>query len=308
MTATLVTGLRGFAGSHFADLGAAAGLLLDGQRVDLADASAVRDAVAAIQPAQVVHLAAQSSAVASHQAVEQTYDVNFRGTQNLLEALRACGFRGRMLYVGSAEVYGIVPAGDLPVVEERTLRPCSPYAVSKVAAEALCYQWSRGADFEIVMARPFTHIGPRQSTHLAISDFARQVAACRQGRGPATLAVGDIDTTRDFTDVRDVVGAYRALLASGVNGEAYNVCSGVERRVRDVIEELFDIGGVRMEVKVEPGRMRRSEHRRMVGSNAKLREATGWAPVIPFRQTLSDILDYWEREDSAATSSAPAPG
>lgn len=304
MTSTLVTGLRGFVGSHLAGAGDAVGLDLDGERVDLTDAQAVRLAVARIAPRQVIHLAAQSSAVQSHERAERTYQVNFQGTLNLLEALRACGFRGRMVYVGSAEVYGIVPAEGLPVLEDRPLKPMSPYAVSKIAAEAACYQWSRGASFEVVMARPFTHIGPGQDTHFAISDFARQVAACRRGSGPARLTVGDIEATRDFTDVRDIAAAYRALLARGVNGETYNVCSGVERSVRSVIEELFDIAGVAMDIVVDPARLRRSEHRRMRGSHDKLRRDTGWAPSVPFRQTLADILAHWERVDGVPPTPA----
>ena len=119
----------------------------------------------------------------------------------------------------------------MPIRETQPLRPRNPYAVSKVAAEALCYQWSQTGPFEVVMARPFNHIGPGQSERFAISDFAKQIAEIKLGRRPPKLAAGDIDVTRDFTDVRDVVRAYLLLLDKGRSGEAYNVCSGIEHRV-----------------------------------------------------------------------------
>ena len=143
------------------------------------------------------------------------------------------------------------------------------------------------------------HIGPRQNTQFAVSDFARQIVACRKGRSPKRLRVGDIDTTRDFTDVRDIVRAYAVLLQSGRNGEAYNVCSGVERSLREIIANLCSVCGVDMEIEVAPERLRPSEQRRMRGSFDKLRADTGWAPAIPLERTLRDIGDYWDGKDEA---------
>jgi GDP-4-dehydro-6-deoxy-D-mannose reductase len=292
----LVTGLSGFVGSHCAELLPAVDLAHGGW-VDLRDAQRVRAAVKAAAPEAVIHLAAQSSVPASIEDPKQTYEINFFGTLNLLEALKAQGFTGTMLYVGSADVYGAVAESALPITEACPARPLNPYAVSKVAAEALCYQWSRSSGFRIVVARPFNHIGPRQSAQFAVSDFARQIVACRKGRGPACLRVGDIDTTRDFTDVRDIVRAYAALLQSGRSGEAYNVCSGVERSLREVIHTLLEASGVDMEIQVDPQRLRKVEQRRMRGSSAKLQADTGWTPQVSFEQTLIDTLDYWDRKD-----------
>jgi GDP-4-dehydro-6-deoxy-D-mannose reductase len=293
----LVTGLTGFVGSHCAQQLPAAALADQGGSVDLRDPDRVKNAVRAISPQAVIHLAAQSSVPASVENPRQTYEINFLGTLNLLQALHDTRFQGTMLYVGSADLYGAVPFAQLPITEQCPARPLNPYAVSKVAAEALCYQWSRTADFKIVVARPFNHIGPRQSTQFAVSAFARQIVACRKGRAPPLLRVGDIDTTRDFTDVRDIVRAYVSLLASGRNGEAYNVCSGVERSLRDVIRAMLDASGVRMEIQVDPQRLRSLEQRRMRGSFAKLKADTGWQPEIPFEQTLIDTLNYWDTED-----------
>lgn len=291
----LVTGMSGFVGWHCAQQLDAVSLAAEGW-VDMRDASAVRHAVTRASFDAVIHLAAQSSVSQSLEDPRQTYEVNFVGTLNLLDALRHAGFRGRLLYVGSAEIYGIVAQEQLPIDESCPLRPLNPYSVSKVAAEALCYQWSRTAPFEIVMARPFNHVGPRQSTLFAVSDFARQIVAfARAGRrGP--LLVGDIDTTRDFTDVRDIVRGYECLLHSGRNGEAYNVCSGTERSMREIITALCALSGIEVEIVVDAQRLRPGQQRRMRGSFAKLAADTGWAPAIPFERTLRDIIDYWKHQ------------
>jgi GDP-4-dehydro-6-deoxy-D-mannose reductase len=294
LTPLLVTGLTGFVGSYLAGRDGVFDLCVDGRLADLRLPGEVNAAVAAIRPRAVIHLAAQSSVGVSLDDPRQTYQVNFDGTLNLLAALRQQDFRGRMLYVGSGDVYGSVPEARLPVAEDTPLRPRNPYAVSKVAAEALCYQWSQAGLFEIVMARPFNHIGPRQNTKFAVSDFARQLVACRKGKAPPRLRVGDIDTTRDFTDVRDIVRAYLALLEAGRNGEAYNVCSGTERSLRQIIDALSQVCGIAVDIEVDAERLRPSEQRRMCGSPAKLRADTQWSPAIPFERTLRDIVEYWE--------------
>jgi len=293
----LITGLSGFVGSHCAQQLPAVDLSDQGGWVDLRDPERVKRAVHSAAPQAVLHLAAQSSVPASLEDPRRTYEINFLGTLNLLQALRDARFQGTMLYVGSADVYGAVPQAQLPITEECLARPLNPYAVSKVAAEALCYQWSRAADFKIVVARPFNHIGPRQSTQFAVSDFARQIVACRKGRAPPLLRVGDIDITRDFTDVRDIVRAYAALLRSGRNGEAYNVCSGLERSLRQIIQALCVVCGIEVEIEVVASRLRPAEQRHMRGSFEKLRTDTGWAPAIPFERTLQDIVDYWDEKE-----------
>src|SRR4051812_7331317 len=212
MTKILVTGSSGFVGQHFARMARIAPLEINGKFVDLLDAQGVQAAVAATRPDAVVHLAAQSFVPESLRDPLQTYRVNFIGTHNLLSALKATGFSGRVLYVSSAEVYGAVPDSELPVGENHPLKPLNPYSVSKIAAEALCYQWSHTEQFEVVVARPFNHIGPGQSERFAISDFAKQIVEIKRGHKEPIFHVGDIDVMRDFTDVRDVIRAYIALL------------------------------------------------------------------------------------------------
>jgi GDP-4-dehydro-6-deoxy-D-mannose reductase len=247
-----------------------------------------------LEPEAVLHLAAQSSVAASFEDPEATFAVNFSGTLHLLQALSAEGFRGSFVYAGSADVYGRLPETDLPAKEMQPLRPRSPYAVSKVAAEALCYEWSQRQNFRVVLTRPFTQIGPRQAPRFAVADFARQIVEIRNGRRAPVLTTGDLDVTRDFTDVRDTISAYYELLKSGENGEVYNICSGRERSLRSLVEEMLQIAGVEAEIQTSTARLRPAEQRRMVGDAGKIREHVGWQPEIPLTTTLTDILQAAE--------------
>lgn len=289
----LLTGANGFVGQY---VQAALPCVPLPVGLDLRDRAALTAAVAAIWPDAVLHLAAQSFVPASFENPRETFDINLYGTLNLLEALQAAEFRGRMLFVGSGDTYGRVSEAALAVREDHPLRPRNPYAASKVAAEALCYQWSQTSGFEIVMVRPFNHIGPGQSSRFAIADFARQVMEIRLGRWAPVLQVGDIDVTRDFTDVRDVVRAYGMLLERGRNGGTYNVCSGREYRIRDLLRQLLTLAGVEATIEQDPTRLRPTEQRRMVASFEALHRDTGWQPAIPMEESLQDLLNDWEKQ------------
>lgn len=289
----LVTGHLGFAGQAVRArlAGGAPGAW---SAVTLADGFDIRDAalgaaVAELRPDAVLHLAALTSVAESFRDPDLYFDVNFRGTHNLLRALQACGFSGRMIHVSSGDCYGSVAAADLPVAESQPLRPRSPYAVSKVAAEALAFQWSQSEGLDVVIARPFNHIGPGQGGQFVIPSLARQVAAARAGKA-ARIVTGDLDVTRDFTDVRDVVDAYLALLARGRRGEAYNIGSGREQRIGDLLDGLLRGAGIEVPVETDPARLRPGEQRRMCANIAKIRADTGWAPRIALEATLRDIL------------------
>jgi GDP-4-dehydro-6-deoxy-D-mannose reductase len=271
-------------------------LLFGGREADLRKPEELLQPIRDIRPDVVIHLAAQSFVPRSFQDPAETFDVNFYGTFNLLNALEQEGFTGSFLFVSSGDTYGVVPPERLPVVEEQPLRPRNPYAVSKVAAEALCFQWSVKSRFRIVMARAFNHIGPRQRADFVVSDFARQAAEIKNGSREPVIRTGDIDVTRDFTDVRDIVRAYKLLLERGDNGETYNVCSGREVPIRDILSLLIDIAGVQVAVERDPTRMRSAEQKRNYGSYAKLHGATGWKPQIELEQTLRDIFEYWQQE------------
>jgi GDP-4-dehydro-6-deoxy-D-mannose reductase len=248
------------------------------------------------RPDWVIHLAAQSHVHASWNDPAATLQTNVGGTANLLAALEDTGFEGRLLYVSSADVYGTVPETSLPVDEEVPPAPRSPYATSKVAAEILCRQWARSRPLDFVVARPFNHTGPHQREEFALPRFAREVAMIKLGRREPVLATGDLDVTRDFLDVNDVVDAYILLLQHGVSGETYNVCSGREVLLRDALSMLMDIAGVKAQVVTDPALLRPSEQRRVAGSWRKLAEATGWEPATPFRETLASLVNHWISE------------
>lgn len=261
---------------------------------DLRDAVATDHLVAAIRPDAVLHLAAQSAVPDSFRDPATTLQVNLMGTLNLLQSLRAIGFAGRFLYVGTGEVYGLVPEAELPIDEGRQPRPRNPYAVSKLAAEALCWQWYVSEGMDVVIARPFNHIGWGQSDRFAVSGFARQIAEIRNGTRLPVIVTGNLDVTRDFTDVNDVAEAYLALLARGTRGEVYNVCSGIEYRIGALLNRMLELAGVDARVEQDPGRMRLAEQRRMCGNPTKIRLATGWQPSTPMDRSLAAALDYWK--------------
>lgn len=263
---------------------------------DLLDPDSLRRMAQTYKPDWIIHLAAQSHVAQSWDDPAGTLQVNTTGTANLLHALQETGFAGRLLYVSSADVYGAVPIGEMPVTESREPAPRSPYGASKVGAEVLCRQWARARPLQVLIARPFNHTGPGQRPDFALSGFAREIAAIRLGLQPARIAVGDLDVTRDYLDVNDVLGAYLALLRTGRNGEIYNVCSGRETHLRQALDLLLDIAGVRAEVVVDPLRLRPAEQRRMCGSHAKLTADTGWQPTTDLRDTLAQLLDYWTQE------------
>ncbi|HXF11682.1 MAG TPA: GDP-mannose 4,6-dehydratase [Terriglobales bacterium] len=291
----LVTGASGFVGGFFLRTVRNCTPIDQGRNIDIRNAEEVQSAISQIMPDGVVHLAAQTFVPQSFVDARGTFEVNFLGTLNLLSALKSVGFSGRLLFVSSGEVYGNVPPERLPVVEQELLKPRNPYAVSKMAAEGLCYQWSQTEKFQIVMTRSFNHIGPGQSDRFVVSNFAKQIVEIKKRNRHPILQVGDIDVSRDFLDVRDVVRAYQQLLECGANGESYNVCSGVERTVREILERLLQLSNVEVTVQQEQDRFRRSEQKRMVGSAEKLKKQIPWKPQFDLQDSLKDILKAWEQ-------------
>lgn len=292
----LLTGASGFVGRH---LRAASepSQAFDGWTIecapkglDLRNRAAVDQWVAATSAEAVIHLAAQSFVPRSFEDPGETFDINLMGTLNLLLALSRSGFDGRFLYVSSGDVYGQIPESELPVTESSVPQPRSPYAVSKLAAEQLCLQHYRSHGLQVMIARPFNHIGPGQDARFAIPSFARQIVSIADGQSTPVMDVGDIDTTRDFTDVRDIVRAYAAMLEHGVAGNLYVVGSGVERPLRQMLDTMCALEGISPVFRQDPARLRPAEQRRMAADASKLQADTGWTPIIPFESTLIDIL------------------
>lgn len=292
----LVTGAGGFVGKHVraaVEAGAFGRYSMASipANFEIRDEDQTDSLIADTQPDAVIHLAAQSFVPRSFEDPRGTLETNLIGTLNVLRALSRVHFAGRLLYVSSGDVFGLVPDGDLPVTEALKPKPRSPYAVSKIAAEELCLQWLRAHRLDVVIARPFNHIGPGQAADFAIPSFARQIIEIERGDRPAVLDVGDIDTTRDFTDVRDVVAAYAKLLQCGKSGSTYLIGSGVEYRMRDLIGLMCEACHVSPEIRQDPARMRPAEQRRMVADASLLRGDTGWKPKYTMKQTLDDVLN-----------------
>lgn len=293
----LLTGSSGFVGPYVMKQLPCIPLEDSNGRIDLKDRKRLISGIQDIEPDAVIHLAAQSFIPEAFSNPRSTLEDNFIGTFNLIEALTLAGFNGRMLYVSSADVYGVVNDDQLPATELMLLHPRNPYAVSKIAAEALCYQWSQTGPFEVVIARPFNHIGKGQSRRFSLSDFAWQLIQISQKKIPPKINVGDIDVTRDFTDIHDVVSAYKQLLFLGDNGEVYNVCSGKEYSIRSMIEKMKTISGIDAEIVQQDDRLRRSEQRRMWGSLSKIHKKLGWKPEVMIEESLYSLLEGWEESN-----------
>ncbi len=291
----LVTGASGFVGRHLMGAAAFAGVeFATLQNVDIRDRSALQAEVASIRPDHVIHLAAQSFVPRSFEDPAGTLEINLMGTLHLLQALDSVGFSGRFLYVSSGDVYGAVHESQLPVTEQHPPAPRNPYAVSKLSAELLCLQWHRSNSLDVVVARPFNHVGPGQDAAFVVPALAAQVVAIARGQRAPVIRAGDIDVTRDFTDVRDIVAGYARLLVSGTSGRTYQLCSGVERSVRGILERLLALKAVDAEIEQDPSKFRPAEQRRMVADNTWVSRDTGWLPAIPWEKTLQDIIEEME--------------
>lgn len=289
----LVTGARGFVGPYLTAHLESCGDEVIGvdQDMNIGDADGVRARFADELPDVVYHLAAASHVGESWSAPAEVVRINSEGTLNVLLAAVESGVE-RVVIIGSAEQYGHVSPEQVPITEETPLLPVSPYGASKAAAEMLAsYIW-RGRNLPVICVRAFNHLGPGQSEKLVASTLACQVAQNEIDGGREILA-GDLSPQRDFTDVRDVVRAYRLLAVRGRAGEAYNVCSGTAIAIRELADTLISLSGRDMKVVLDPDRLRPVDVPIMLGDNTKLRTDTGWTPEIPLEQTLGEILAWW---------------
>lgn len=263
--------------------------------LDVGDARAVAEAADRIQPSAIVHLAAQASVAISMIEPAKTYRTNYLGTRSVLEAALRSKPDVRVLLITSADTYGSASPGAPPFTETSPLRPSSPYARTKAAADLLGAQYAeRGLN--VVRARSFNHTGPGQNDAFVLPSFARQLAEIANKKRKAELRVGNLDSVRDFLDVEDVVDAYARLLDPAVPSGAYNVSSGIGTTVREHLETLMQLTGVDPTIGVDPERFRPTDL--AVGNSAKLSQATGWTPRIPFANTLERLAAYWNERVS----------
>ncbi len=288
----LVTGARGFVGRRLVARLLQGGWSVVGidREVDVADEAQVAKTFAEARPDAVVHLAALSFVPTSWKDPKGVYRVNFLGVRSVLEAARLHAPRARVLVVSSGHVYGTAAPRTEPFTEASPLRPSSPYAWSKAAADRLGALYAeRGLD--VLRARPFNHTGPGRPDHFVESSFARQIAEVEAGKRPPRIEVGNLDALRDFLDVDDVIEAYLKLLDPAVPRGVYNVASGVARPIRAVLDTLLARAAVDPEVATEPSRWRATDS--CVGSADKLRAVTGWHPRIRLDDTLERLLEVW---------------
>jgi GDP-4-dehydro-6-deoxy-D-mannose reductase len=314
MMKALVTGIAGFAGSHLTEHLLEKGIEVYGfyhpkhptenleevkDRIkliacDVLDAKSVEKAVKDSSFDLVFHLAAFASPAQSFKDPQGTLKNNILGQLNILSALADIKSKARILVIGSADEYGNIDPKDLPADEDTPLAPPSPYAVSKVAQDMLGLQFYLHHKLKIVRVRPFNHIGPRQSPAFVVSAFATQIAHL-ESRGGGVLKVGNLQTYRDFTDVRDMVHAYLLALERGNYGEVYNLGSGRAVKIADVLKELLAMAKVKIKVVQDTRLMRPVDTKIITCDFSKFRKQTGWQPKIPISITLSDTIEY-ERE------------
>ncbi len=308
----LITGVSGFVGSHLAEHLLAqtdwdiAGTVygpyenIDGicdrlhlYPAELSQLPVVEFVLEQTHPDIVFHLAAMAITGESWRNPAATLQINLSMQVNILQAIVNLGLTSRVIVVGSSEEYGAVSERDLPVNESAPFRPLNPYAVSKVGQDMLGLQYHLSHGLDVVRVRPFNHIGPRQGLGFVTSDFASQVARIEAGLQAPLMRVGNLEAERDFTDVRDVVRAYRLLAQRGRAGEVYNIGSGRAHAVRELLDELLRQASANIQVEPDPDRMRPSDIPCVVCDYRKLRECTGWEPAISFEQSLADVLAYW---------------
>jgi GDP-4-dehydro-6-deoxy-D-mannose reductase len=307
---TLVTGAAGFAGSHVLDLldddaaidrlvawrrspddrqdATASGKRVAWESVDMLDAAAVRTAVARLRPSTIYHCAGAAHVGRAWDLTEATFAINVRGTHHLLDALARCHVESRVLIPSSALVYA--PAARA-LREDDPLVPSGPYGLSKLAQEMLARHAGNGVTVSV--ARAFNHIGPRQNPWFAASGFARRIADIERGRWEPTISVGNLDTSRDLTDVRDTVRAYRAIVNGGGAGEVFNVCSGTAISIRALLDKLIARARVPVTIRVDPARYRPNDTPLLLGDATLIRTRFGWTPQIGIDKTVEDLLDYW---------------
>jgi GDP-4-dehydro-6-deoxy-D-mannose reductase len=321
----LVTGISGFVGGYLAEaLLGQVGVEIYGtsrrahwpadlshlgdriviRRCDLNDGPGIEAILREVRPRQIYHLAGYSNAGRSHREPEAAWAGNLNGTRCFYDAIQRWGGRPRILYVGSGLVYGELDDSAPGFNELAPLRPSSPYAASKAAADLLSYQYAVAAGLDIVRVRPFNHIGPRQEPDYAVAHFAKQLAGIEGGKQPPLLETGNLEPRRDLTDVRDMVRAYILLLDRGRTGDVYNAGTGQTHSMREVLQRLLVLTQLKVEIRQRPGLVRAADTRVIRADASRLRDEIGWQPQRTLEQTLVDILAYWRHASFAGLKTA----
>lgn len=258
--------------------------------IDITDSSTYEENLKNSQPDWIIHLAAFSAVGESFEQAELVKKINVDATKELLQKVREVSPQTKVLAISSADIYGKGSDSPLPELDFSEASPNSPYAKSKLVMEKDIVEFFN--DF-VIRVRPFPHIGPGQRQGFVTADFASQIAAIEVGKQEPLMKVGNLDAERDFTDVRDVVRAYRLLLEKGEIGEVYHIASGRSVSIKNILDDLLKLTEVKIKVEQDPARTRPSDIPKLVGDASKIQKAIGWQPTIPLEKSLQDILDWW---------------
>jgi GDP-4-dehydro-6-deoxy-D-mannose reductase len=320
----LITGGTGFAGSHLVDA-----LLADGfknihvtaygnntsyvhqilpseniHQLDLTNKNKTFGLLEKLKPDHIYHLAATAAVGSSYDKAKKTVNNNFELQLNLLEGIKDCCPKARVLIIGSALEY---QPQNRPLTETDPLGPVNPYGVSKVLQDTLAYSYARSFDLQIIRCRPFNHIGERQSLGFAIPDFAHQIAQIERRskkppaeNQPGRMYVGNLEAIRDFTDVKDVVQAYILLMKQGQVNQVYNIGSGQGYQLKKLVNKLVEMSTAEVEVKVDQDKFRPLDVPQVVANNDRMK-LLGWSPTIPINQTLKRVLNYYRKQVKEGT-------
>lgn len=307
----LVTGSSGFVGAHLMARLRASGVNAVGIdragpaafRGDLQSDAFVAGVLKEVRPTIVVHLA---GVLRDDPADAVTpYQENLLNTVRLLEAVRREGLAPRILVASSSAVYGDTAPHENPLAEDRTFRPLTAYAVTKVGQEMAALQYHLAYRLHTIRVRTFNLVGPGQPWHLLVSGLARQIALAERGTGPIVVRVGNLGPRRDYTDVRDAVRAYHLLAEHGEAGSVYNVCTGRSVSVQECIDTFSDLVGRPLIVERDEASARRLEIPDQAGDATRLRALTGWRPEIPFPHSVRDVLEDWRARVRAGQTVSP---
>lgn len=264
---------------------------------DLSDTHSLYSILRKHEPERCFHAAAMSHVPTSWLAPAECMHTNVIGQINLFESIREVCPECRIQICGSSEEYGLVKPDEIPVTEENPLRPLSPYACSKVAQDMMGYQYTQSYGMKIVRTRAFNHSGARRHEGFAEASFSLQIAQIEKGLRDPIIYHGNLEPIRDMTNVKDIVQAYWLSLNGSCEwGEVYNICSGNDPRIQDILDYLLELSDEDIATQVDPERMRPSDVPVLIGNSDKFRTATGWAPTYTWQQTMAECLDYWRTQ------------
>lgn len=312
---TLITGITGFAGGHLAEFLIAQGNapvcgcsrqgnwptdlehLKDQVKLypcDLTNFQQITELLEQLKPTRIYHLAAMAQPSECLAQPDLAVRNNVDATRHILDAAMQTSSHPQVLHVSTSHVYGFSPPDELPMSESTVLRTGNdPYSQSKLKADLLCQDYAAKRNLHVVIARPFHHVGPRRSAGYAISSWAEEIAHIELGHVAPEVKVGNLESRRDYTDVRDIVRGYYTALEYGGRGDVFNLGSGISRSMQTILTQLLSLSTVTVQIKRDPERFRDNDPKELVADASRLQQRGGWRPKIPFEQTLQDTLDYF---------------